>query len=381
MKSLGNQGDAGFAASLISWHRQYGRHDLPWQGTRDPYRVWLSEIMLQQTQVATVIPYYQRFLARFPDLAALAAAPVDQVMALWSGLGYYARARNLHRAANVVMTEHGGEFPRDPEVIGQLPGIGPSTAHAIAVFCFGARAAILDGNVKRVLCRRFGVTGFPGDTEVERELWRLAESLLPSAAVDSYIQAQMDLGATVCTRSKPLCSSCPQSLFCVALHSDRIGELPEPRPRKALPSRETRVLVLIEAGSAIPRVLLLTRPPTGIWGGLLSLPELASDSEPAAYARSTLGCEVNGFSELAPLRHAFTHFRLTLLPMLGRARLLPRASEAVGQHWLARHELADAALPSPIRLLLDAAFSSSFAAASPLARPKTRAATAKKGSR
>jgi len=369
--------DEGFAASLIAWHRQHGRRDMPWQGTRNPYEVWLSEIMLQQTQVATVIPYYQKFLARFPDLADLARAPVEQVMALWSGLGYYARARNLHRAACVVMNEHAGEFPRDPAVIGKLPGIGPSTANAIAVFCFGARAAILDGNVKRVLCRRFGVSGFPGEKEVDRELWRLAESLLPDASVDHYIQAQMDLGATVCTRSKPLCTSCPQSKLCVARLTDRVGELPQAKPRKPLPSRETRVLVMMEAG----RVLLLARPPTGIWGGLMSLPELPEDSEPGDFAESVLGCELHSVMELPPIRHVFTHFRLTLHPLLGKVRLRPRAAETAGQHWLAHHELADAALPSPIRKLLAAAFSKSFAAANPLARPKTRAATEKKGTR
>ena len=373
-------GDKGFAASLISWHRQGGRHDLPWAGTRDPYRVWLSEIMLQQTQVATVIPYYRRFLDRFPDLACLAAAPVEEVMALWSGLGYYARARNLHRAAGVIISEHGGAFPRDAALIGQLPGIGRSTANAIAVFCFGARAAILDGNVKRVLCRCFAVEGFPGETEVDRELWRLAETLLPAAVdadVATYVQAQMDLGATVCTRAKPLCAVCPLCQRCVARQSDRVGQLPQARPRKALPSRETRVLILFEAG----RVLLLTRPPVGIWGGLMSLPELSADSEPLSYAASALGCEVADVFELAPVRHAFTHFHLTLRPLLGQARQLCRSGENSGQNWLSHHELTAAPLPAPIRTLLEAAFSSNLAAASPLARPKTSAATAKKGSR
>ena len=349
-------GDPGFAASLVSWHRRHGRHDLPWQRTRDPYRVWLSEIMLQQTQVSTVIPYYRRFLDACPDLAALAAAPLERVMALWSGLGYYARARNLHRCAQVLMNEHGGEFPRDAAVIASLPGIGPSTANAIAVFCFDARAAILDGNVKRVLCRRFGIPGFPGQPKVERELWRLAGSLLPAAGVDAYIQAQMDLGATVCTRGRPQCGACPLSEPCVARQSGRVGLLPEARPRKTLPSRETRVLVLLEAGSVIPRVLLLARPPVGIWGGLMSLPELPDAAEPASYASQVLGCEVGSFFELPSLRHAFTHFRLTLRPLLGEARPLPRAAEIAGRHWLARHELAAAPLPSPIRKLLEATF-------------------------
>ena len=341
-----------FSRSLIAWHGQHGRHDLPWQRTPDPYRVWLSEIMLQQTQVATAIPYYQRFLARFPDLPALAAAPLAEVMALWSGLGYYARARNLHAAACSVMRDHAGRFPTDAGTIGQLPGIGRSTANAIAVFCFGATEAILDGNVKRVLCRHFGLAGFPGKPSVDKELWRLAESVLPRSAVDTYIQAQMDLGATVCTRSKPRCGVCPLAESCVALIQNRVLQLPEGKSRKPLPSRQTRVLVLVEAG----RVLLQNRPPSGIWGGLLSLPELPGDAEPAAYAAGVLGCEVNGFLALAPVRHSFTHFRLTLLPLLGAARLLPRAADSADQCWLSRQALAAAALPAPIRSLLEDAF-------------------------
>ncbi len=346
----------GFSRRLIAWHKQHGRHDLPWQRARDPYRVWLSEIMLQQTQVATVIPYYQRFLARFPELPELAAAPVTEVMALWSGLGYYARARNLHAAARAVMRDHGGRFPQDPGIIGQLPGIGRSTANAIAVFCFGAALPILDGNVKRVLCRHFGLAGFPGQPSVDKALWRIAESVLPRRAVSTYIQAQMDLGATLCTRSKPRCSVCPLADSCVALSENRVLQLPETKSRKPLPSRETRVLILTEAG----RVLLQHRPPSGIWGGLLSLPELPGDAEPAAYAASVLGCEVDGFIALSPLRHTFTHFRLTLRPFLGRAHLLPLVADSADRYWLARHELATAALPAPIRSLLEKALHQLF---------------------
>ncbi|HUW38064.1 MAG TPA: A/G-specific adenine glycosylase [Rhodocyclaceae bacterium] len=341
-----------FSARLVIWHEQHGRHDLPWQRTQDPYRVWLSEIMLQQTQVATVIPYYLRFLERFPNLATLAAAPVAEVMVLWSGLGYYARARNAHACARVVMQAYGGRFPPDASLIAQLPGIGPSTANAIAAFCFGASAAILDGNVKRVLCRHFGLSGYPGEPSVEKGLWRLATSLLPPDAVGTYIQAQMDLGATVCTRVKPRCGVCPLAKTCVALCQDRVRQLPEGRPRKALPSKETTVLLLIDA----ERVLLHCRPPSGIWGGLWSLPELPQGMEPIAYAATALGCEVGSFLALPPARHAFTHFRLTLQPLLGCARLLPRIAERTDQRWLARPELAAAALPAPIRRLLEAAF-------------------------
>ena len=340
-----------FSARLVKWHERHGRHDLPWQRTRDPYRVWLSEIMLQQTQVATVIPYYQRFLERFPDLATLAAAPVSEVMALWSGLGYYARARNAHACAKAVMREHGGSFPREASLIGRLPGIGPSTANAIAAFCFGASTVILDGNVKRVLCRHFGLSGYPGKPAVEKELWRLAETLAPPRATGTYNQAQMDLGATVCTRAKPRCNACPLAETCVALRQGTVGQLPEGRPRRVLPSRETAVLLLIDAG----RVLLHHRPPSGIWGGLWSLPELPHEADPIVYAATVLGCEVDSFLALTPVQHAFTHFRLTLQPLLGHARLLPQVAEADGERWLARPELAAAALPAPIRKLLEAA--------------------------
>jgi A/G-specific adenine glycosylase len=335
-----------FAARLIAWQKRHGRHDLPWQNTRDPYRVWLSEIMLQQTQVATVIPYYQRFLARFPDLAALTAAPVDEVMAHWSGLGYYARARNLHACAQAVIAEHGGRFPHDPTVIASLPGIGRSTANAIAVFCFGARVAILDGNVKRLLARHAGIEGWPGSPAVESQSWRYAESLLPKTEVDTYIQAQMDLGATICTRSKPICESCPVAEDCVAKRDGRTAELPTAKPRKALPERETTMLVLIENG----RVLLLPRPPTGIWGGLLSLPELVAGNI-AEQEAARLGCRIVSQRALADVSHTFTHFRLTIQPLLCEVSYQPGAAEP-GARWLSARELAQAALPAPIRKLL-----------------------------
>ncbi|WIM07049.1 MAG: A/G-specific adenine glycosylase [Candidatus Nitricoxidivorans perseverans] len=331
---------------MIRWQKAHGRHDLPWQGTKDPYRVWLSEIMLQQTQVATVIPYYERFLARFPALADLAAAPVEEVMALWSGLGYYARARNLHACARAVAGAHGGRFPRDAEAIAQLSGIGRSTANAIAVFCFGAHAPILDGNVKRVLCRHAGIDGFPGAPAVEGRLWGLAGSLLPKGEAATYIQAQMDLGATVCTRSSPRCGACPVAEDCAARIGNRIGELPAPRPRKALPERASTVLVLVAKG----RVLLEPRPPAGIWGGLLSLPEVPEGATPADHA-ARLGCRIRSSRELPAVRHGFTHFRLTLSPLLCEVVPLPRVSEQ-SQRWLDGGELARAPLPAPIRKIL-----------------------------
>ncbi|MFP4905238.1 A/G-specific adenine glycosylase, partial [Paraburkholderia sp. BR14261] len=234
----------GFAPRLIAWQREHGRHDLPWQNTRDPYRIWLSEIMLQQTQVSTVIPYYTRFLERFPTVEALAAAPDDDVMALWAGLGYYSRARNLHRCAQVVADTHGGKFPQTVEALAELPGIGRSTAAAIASFAFGARETILDGNVKRVLARVFGVEGFPGEKRVENAMWTLAETLVPGpeasdADVSAYTQGLMDLGATLCGRGKPDCARCPFAQDCVANTTGRQRELPAARPKKAVPTRRT----------------------------------------------------------------------------------------------------------------------------------------------
>ena len=336
-----------FAARLIAWQKQHGRHDLPWQDTRDPYAVWLSEIMLQQTQVATVIPYYRRFVARFPEIAALAAAEQDQVLALWSGLGYYSRARNLHRAAQQIMAG-GGEFPRDFAEVQTLPGIGRSTAAAVCVFAFGQCRAILDGNVKRVLTRCFGVAGYPGDKPVENRLWELAEKLLPNAAIESYTQGLMDLGATLCTRSKPRCGECPLGAQCVALGEGRIAELPTRKARAPLPEKETAMLVLLRDGE----VLLEKRPPSGIWGGLWSLPEIAVGDDPAAAALARFGIEAETFRALPTVRHTFTHFRLHIHPLLAEARRLRPEARQQGGLWLALADAPGAALPTPVRNLL-----------------------------
>ena len=338
-----------FAPLLIKWQRQHGRHDLPWQNTSDPYRIWLSEIMLQQTQVATVIPYYRRFLARFPDVIALAAAPAQEVMGLWSGLGYYARARNLYRAAGVIVEQHGGRFPGTAATIAELPGIGRSTAAAIAVFAFGERGTILDGNVKRVLARCFGIAGYPGEKKIETRLWALAERLVPRSEVETYTQALMDLGAAVCTRTNPRCMHCPARDLCVAHRERRIGELPTPRPRRELPTRSVRVLILREGS----RVLLEKRPPTGIWGGLLGLPALPeSEADALSYAERNFGCVLGSVEALTTLEHGFTHFRLLIKPMLcqvvGHAQVLQQDSYV----WLDDAELDRAALPAPLRRLL-----------------------------
>lgn len=349
-----NQLQHDFARRLCAWQREHGRHDLPWQGGTDPYRIWLSEIMLQQTRVETVIPYYARFLARFPDVSSLAAAPVEDVMALWSGLGYYARARNLHRAACTIMEKHGGQFPPSAAAIAELPGVGRSTAAAIAAFAWGERGAILDGNVRRVLCRIFGVEGFPGERAVELRLWALAESLLPEHDIGRYTQAQMDLGATVCTRTRPACQRCPFRADCVAHREQRIAELPTPRPKKTVPQRSARYAVIVHDGA----VLLERRPPAGIWGGLLALPEIPSDAdELSRWLAQRFGLALAEATPLAPLSHAFTHFRLTLEPTLmrvdGRAPPSSTLAEAPAGHWLRLAAREDAALPTPVRRILD----------------------------
>ncbi|APD11465.1 A/G-specific adenine glycosylase [Pandoraea vervacti] len=361
-----------FAERLIAWQAEHGRHDLPWQNTRDAYRIWLSEIMLQQTQVATVIPYYGRFLERFPDVAALASAPQDDVMALWSGLGYYSRARNLHRCAQVVVAEHGGRFPADPETLATLPGIGRSTAAAIAAFAYDAHAAILDGNVKRVLARVFGIEGFPGTPKIEREMWTLAESLLPQRDLPAYTQGMMDLGATLCGRGKPRCGECPFDSDCVAHATGRERTLPTSKPKKAQPERYVDVLV-IRAGD---RVLFERRPDSGIWGGLWSLPELTPPTDTreaddaSLRARLTghataLGARLGPVQSLVPLQgltHVFTHFKLHLRPWLvtlsaNGESTASTASTALGdasRAWLDGAGVVAAGLPSPIRKIADA---------------------------
>jgi A/G-specific adenine glycosylase len=298
--------------------------------------------------VATVIPYYQRFLQRFPQLAELAAAPVEDVMALWSGLGYYARARNLHAAARDVMARHEGEFPRDPRAIAQLPGIGRSTANSIATFCFGAHAPILDGNVKRVLCRAFGIEGFPGSGAVEKRLWDLATKLMPARQGDVYNQAQMDLGATVCTRGKPRCEVCPLAENCVARASGRTAELPQPKPRRQIPQRQATLLVLLDGN----RVLLETRPPAGIWGGLRSFPELPAGANAEEWAARRFACRVDAVAPAPTFFHGFSHFRLAITPLLLRVTPAPAAMEP-SLLWLDRAGIADAALPAPIRRILE----------------------------
>jgi len=339
-----------FSDRIIHWQHQHGRHDLPWQNTRDPYAIWVSEIMLQQTQVAAVIPYYQRFMARFPDVASLAGADQDEVLQHWSGLGYYSRARNLNAAAQSIMADFGGKFPQTPEVIQQLPGIGRSTAAAIAAFAFGHRGAILDGNVKRVFTRTFGIDGWPGQPAIEQRLWELAEQLLPETDIEAYSQGLMDLGASLCSRSKPDCPHCPLQADCVAHREQRTAQLPTPKPRKVIPERSITMLLIIDGNE----ILLEKRPQTGIWGGLWSLPEVASDDDIQQAVRERYGLETESLAPLPILIHTFTHFRLHIKPQ--RLKLVAsklETSEAKNVLWLDKEEAIGAAIPAPIRSLLE----------------------------
>jgi len=353
-----------FASRLIAWQCTYGRHDLPWQAA-DAYRVWLSEIMLQQTQVATVIPYYQRFTASFPTITALAAATEEQVLAHWSGLGYYARGRNLHRAARLIVEKYHGEFPREFDDIVELPGIGRSTAAAICALAYHERRAILDGNVKRVLARYCGIAGWAGDKKIETQFWQQAEALLPQPKsplpagervrgrveendIAAYIQAQMDLGATLCTRSKPRCGECPVRSDCVAYQSGRVSELPTSRPRKVVPERYCTILLLMHDND----ILLEKRPGSGIWGGLWCPPQF--DDEVAArdwFVRN--GMTANDGVRLETFTHTFTHFKLHITPLKIHLARKPARAAQPGSVWLDVGEALRAAIPMPVRTMLE----------------------------
>ncbi len=338
------------AARLLAWFDRHGRVDLPWQHPRTPYRVWLSEIMLQQTQVSVVTGYFNRFVGALPDLPALARASRDEVLALWSGLGYYARARNLHATAKLCVQRHGGDLPRDLDALIALPGIGRSTAGAILTQAWNDRAPILDGNVKRVLCRLFGIDGWPGTPAVEKKLWSIAATLLPEARLADWTQAQMDFGATLCTRANPACAICPLQDVCVARREGRIAELPAAKPGKPLPQRETRMLIVEDPEG---RVLLWRRPPTGIWASLWSLPQHDNLEEAQAWFQRHLDGDFASARALPALDHGFTHFRLRIHPRLIAVNG-PRA--AIGDNadlrWTSRAELAAIGLPAPVRKLL-----------------------------
>lgn len=374
--------DPSFATDVIRWQKQHGRHKLPWQNTTDAYRIWLSEIMLQQTQVAAVVPYYQKFLQSFPTVQVLAAAPSNEVMAHWSGLGYYTRARNLHKCAQQIVERYDGHFSEDPALLMTLPGIGRSTAAAIAAFAYGTRAAIMDGNVKRVFARVFGVSDYPGEKKTENLLWQRAEALLPEvwagsesgiqSDIQSYTQGLMDLGATVCTRSRPACARCPLAYRCIALATDRVALLPIRKPKRPTPEKHAVMLVVIDRN----QVLLTQRPEHGIWGGLLSLPEMDGFTESSRDAvfggemgevesddvlkkfHTQLRQKVSAFGvmqesiRLQTFSHGFTHFKLHVTPyriMLAERLVTAAQSDDV---WLDLHRVAGAPLPAPIKKLL-----------------------------
>lgn len=334
-----------FAARLTAWQKQHGRHGLPWQGA-DAYRVWLSEIMLQQTQVVTVIPYFERFIASFPNIAALAAASEEQVLAHWSGLGYYARGRNLHKAAQFIVQKHHGEFPRDFGQILELPGIGRSTAAAICALAYHERRAILDGNVKRVLARYCGIAGWAGEKKVEAQLWLQAEALLPPRDVAIYTQALMDMGATVCTRTRPRCAICPVQADCIALQTDRIADLPAPRPRKTVPEKQATFLLLMHGND----ILLEKRLGSGIWGGLWCPPQVEDGLERDYLRRNDM--KISERSELPQFTHTFTHFKLHITPLLLRIQHKPQRIQQTGSVWLDVEEALQAAIPTPVRKML-----------------------------
>ncbi len=335
---------------VLRWFDRHGRKDLPWQQAISPYRVWVSEIMLQQTQVATVIPYFQRFMQAFPDVDALAAASEDEVLHLWTGLGYYSRARNLHKTARIVSRDLGGEFPDSVEGLCELPGIGRSTAGAIASIALQQRAAILDGNVKRVLARYHAVPGWPGQTAVSKTLWHYAEAHTPHKRVADYSQAMMDLGATLCTRSRPACDACPLREDCLAHLQGNPGDYPGKKPRKALPVKATTMLMIRNPAG---EVLLEKRPATGIWGGLWIFPQLDPEHRVDTHCEHQLGQSPQTLEYWHPYRHTFSHYHLDITPVvvqLGREDR--RTMENDRQLWYNLHQPAAIGLAAPVKKLL-----------------------------
>lgn len=339
-----------FAKNLLVWFDQHGRRNLPWQHPRTPYRVWLSEIMLQQTQVRTVIPYFERFVHALPRLVELAAASEDRVLALWSGLGYYSRARNLQRSARLCVEQYAGELPESIELLAALPGIGRSTAAAILAQAHGHSHAILDGNARRVLARFHGVHGWPGASAVHKQLWQLADAHTPTSRVADYTQAIMDLGAIVCTRSKPRCTQCPLRDACVALRDGLTATLPQSKPTRKIPIRTTTMLIARDVDG---RVLLERRAPSGVWARLWSLPE-AIDAEQARAGMVALkGSEATQTRVLPELVHTFSHFRLHITPVLfDMVCNASHVSDSPDHGWFTADDLDELGLPAPVRKLL-----------------------------
>ena len=338
-----------FSKSLISWHKEHGRHDLPWQCEPTPYHVWVSEIMLQQTQVSTVIPYYTRFIDRFPDIQSLANAELDEVLSHWSGLGYYARGRNLHCAAQTICDDHGGTLPSSKEKLLTLPGIGRSTASAIMALAFDQNHAILDGNVKRVLCRFYAISGWPGESAVEKQLWQLAENLTPERNVAQYTQAMMDLGATVCTRSQAKCDICPISQRCLARQEESQYKYPTPKPKKSIPLRKI-VFLLLENKAG--EILFQRRPPTGIWGGLWCFPECSTDDDIEKWLLAETGLSGSISRQLSVIKHTLTHFRMEILPIHLKIKQCNNVKETDDHRWRLAGDALKFGVPAPVKNLL-----------------------------
>ena len=370
-----------FSERLLAWFDEHGRKTLPWQQDRTPYRVWVSEIMLQQTQVATVIPYYERFMARFPKVADLAQAPIDDVLSLWTGLGYYARARNLHKTACIVAEEYGGEFPDSVEGLESLPGIGRSTAGAILTLGHGGWAPILDGNVKRVLARYHAIEGWPGRSDVLAALWRASEAVTPQERTADYTQGIMDLGATLCTKSKPECLFCPMTEDCQARISGTQAAYPGKKPKKKTPTRDTHFIICVDSQG---RVLLERRPPSGIWGGLWSFPEASNlvdfpnnpaDKSTVNPANKETGAteapentddvtvtswlDTQGLATIKPLTimpavsHTFSHFRLEITPVMCVVQNnVSRIADSEGHGWFTIARALTLGLPAPVVKIL-----------------------------
>ncbi len=338
-----------FSKSLIFWHKKYGRHDLPWQFDPTPYHIWVSEIMLQQTQVNTVIPYYTRFIDRFPDIQSLANAELDEVLSHWAGLGYYARGRNLYHAAQMICDEHGGTIPASKEKLLTLPGIGRSTASAIMALAFNQRHAILDGNVKRVISRFYAISGWPGESAVEKQLWQLAENLTPERNVAQYTQAMMDLGATVCTRSQAKCDICPISQRCLARQEESQYKYPTPKPKKSIPLRKI-VFLLLENKAG--EILFQRRPPTGIWGGLWCFPECSTDDDIEKWLLAETGLSGSISRQLSVIKHTLTHFRMEILPIHLKIKQCNNVKEMDDHRWRLAGDALKFGVPAPVRNLL-----------------------------
>lgn len=345
-----------FSNKLLAWHKLHGRFDLPWQNTTDPYAIWVSEIMLQQTQVATVIPYYERFMERFPTVQALANAEIDEVLHLWTGLGYYARGRNLHAAAKQVQTEFNGDFPQTLEQMMSLRGVGRSTAGAILSFAFSLRHPILDGNVKRVLSRVFGVDGWYGKKTVADQFWQLADQHTPEQGIARYTQAIMDFGATMCTRSKPNCDRCPFVKNCIAFKENRISELPGKKPKKANPIKSCIVLLIRNESD---HVLLQQRPPSGIWGGLWTLPQIDTknnqkiiEADINTECNKQYGFKIQIVKKEKPFRHTFSHYHLDITPMYVSIKKETSIIEDSSSQWVDLTQPLQIGMPAPIKKLL-----------------------------